>query len=125
MDFPYFPSPCWHHPRVNPWPRGIPSFVAMRTKSGENFKSTRSTAGSPQFPSDMKRGWGGNIHIEYKHIIYKYYIYYYCNHVFYHYYYIVYLFIFFFFFLLLLVLLLFLLLSLYVCVSYCNIYIYI
>ena len=69
MDFPYFPLPCWHHPRVNPWPRGIPSFVAMRTKSGENFKSTRSTAGSPQFPSDMKRGWGGNIHIEYQHII--------------------------------------------------------
>ena len=71
IDFPYFPSPCWHHPRVNPWPRGIPSFVAMRTKSGENFKSTRSTAGSPQFPSDMKRGWGGNIHIEYQKILYN------------------------------------------------------
>ena len=92
MGFPYFPSPCWHHPRVNPWPRGIPSFVAMRTKSGENFKSTRSTAGSPQFPSDMKRGWGGKIHIEYKHIIYIYII------VFDHYFYIVYFLILFLFF---------------------------
>lgn len=34
---------------ATPPPTGIPSFVAMRTKSGENFKSTRSTAGSPQW----------------------------------------------------------------------------